>query len=489
MNNKRYQWIIYAIAVVIFITITVQFYWNYKEYQVNKSHLISEVQSSLDNAVETYYVNLTKSGIITYTSVDSLSSKKKIDTIIVKTRSRHGFRKKIDSTLQNIVKLEKDKPIFIKTPRKSSYPFYTKNKMIPKSIDSLISKVFISISKDSLNLNLLDTYLTEELQRKNININYALKFSDNGHFYSEKDSLKISSLYLENFPNKHIKTVSKSSFLPHRSKLELFFTNTTLELLKNSIISILLSLLLSASIIASVIYLLKTIYKQKQLAEVKNDLISNITHEFKTPIATIATVLEAMKNFNVLEDKEKSEKYVEMASSQTEKLHLMVEKLLETATLKQEEIELTKQPIIINQLLEKIVEKYKLLNTDKTFNFSNKNGDITINVDAFHFENAIANIIDNAIKYGGNTISTEQRKTTKGIEILIWDNGIGIPKNQKDKVFEQFYRIPTGNTHNIKGFGIGLYYAQKIIEKHHGDISIIYNNNNNTVFKIELLNE
>jgi two-component system phosphate regulon sensor histidine kinase PhoR len=246
---------------------------------------------------------------------------------------------------------------------------------------------------------------------------------------------------------------------------------------------------LSVSIIASLIYLLKTIYKQKQLAEVKNDLISNITHEFKTPIATIATALEAMKSFNALDDKIKSEKYISIAHSQVNKLDIMVEKILETATLNQEDLVLDMQPVDLTALIENVIEKYKFINTDKSFQFKNEIENPIVNVDRFHFENALGNIIDNAIKYGGNKITIQLNSTEKGIVILIKDNGNGIHKTQKDKVFEQFYRIPTGNTHNVKGFGIGLFYTKNIIEKHGGKVNIIYDKKNSTLFKIELLNE
>jgi two-component system phosphate regulon sensor histidine kinase PhoR len=237
------------------------------------------------------------------------------------------------------------------------------------------------------------------------------------------------------------------------------------------------------------LYLLKTIYKQKQLAEVKNDLINNITHEFKTPIATISTALEALKNFNALNDKEKSKKYILMANGQVEKLTIMVEKILETATLNHNSLVLTKQPVNITELIEHTIEKYNQINTSKTIHFEN-NGETTIlNVDKFHFENALGNIMDNALKYGGDSIFIELNSEKDMIQISIKDNGNGIPKSQKEKVFEQFYRIPTGNTHNVKGFGIGLYYTKSIIESHGGTIQISYDKNNNTVFKIELPNE
>ncbi|SDW41308.1 two-component system, OmpR family, phosphate regulon sensor histidine kinase PhoR [Lutibacter oricola] len=495
MNNKRYQWIIYIIASVIVVTIAVQVYWNYREYQLNKKHLISKVRQSLDSSVEDYFANITKSSFI-ITSNDSINSTAKNDTIKFRTKSRKLMFQKIDSTLLKLSEKDSTKVIFFgkgeSSPRKNEgkrFPYFKGPEHFTKNIDSIISKVIVSFSKDTLDLEKLNNHISKEFERQNIHVKYALKLKYKTWFGRGDPETKSQSLNLENFPKKHLTVTTKSHSLPHRSKLELYFTNSTVDILKESLISILLSFLLSASVIASIVYLLRTINKQKQLAEVKNDLISNITHEFKTPIATISTVLEAMRSFNVLEDKEKSEKYVGMATTQTKKLHLMVEKLLETASLKQEELKLSKEPFIVNELLESIVGKYKMLNPEKVFNFDNNNGDITINVDAFHFENAISNIIENAVKYGGDKIYTEQKKTNKGVEILIWDNGDGISKNQKDKVFEQFYRVSTGNTHNVKGFGIGLYYTKKIIEKHNGKISIVYNNKGETVFKIELLND
>jgi len=487
MDKKNYKWVVYFIGVTIFTTIAVQVYWNYREYELNKQNLISKVQQSLDNSVEAYFANITKSGIITFTSPNSKNSKDITDTIVVSTNSKWGLRKKVDSTLQNIAKLKNQKPLFINSQR--NHAFFTPNDVIPKNIDSLISKVFISISRDTLDLEKLDKYLSEELKRTNIGIDYALKYD---YFQWKSDDnfdKKTIDYKLENFPKKHLTVVSKSTYLPHRSHLELRFTNETAILLKNSFISILLSLILSISIIASLVYLLKTIYKQKQLAEVKNDLINNITHEFKTPIATISTALEAMKNFNALDDKVKAEKYISIANSQVANLNMMVEKILETAALNHQQLAINKQSTVLSTLIGKVVDNYKITAPEKTINFKNNIGDTVLKVDQFHFGNAIGNIIDNALKYGGKTMSVELNSLKNTVFITIQDSGNGIPRNQKDKIFEQFYRIPTGNTHNVKGFGIGLYYTKNIIEKHGGTISVVYDANNATQFKIALPNE
>ena len=234
--------------------------------------------------------------------------------------------------------------------------------------------------------------------------------------------------------------------------------------------------------------MLKIIKHQKQLAEVKNDLISNITHEFKTPIATISVAIESIKDFDIINDKDKTKKYLDMSGDQLSKLNLMVEKLLETATLDSDNLELNKEEINVTELLKSIVNKHQFELVDKTFPYISSDEDVLLNVDLFHIENAINNVIDNAIKYGGNEISAEIKQTADWVEISILDNGSSLIKANKDKLFEKFYRVSKGNTHDVKGFGIGLYYSKKIIEKHHGTIALDLSTNT-TCFKISLPNE
>lgn len=247
-------------------------------------------------------------------------------------------------------------------------------------------------------------------------------------------------------------------------------------------------MVLSLAVIASLFYLLQIINRQKELAEIKNDLISNITHEFKTPITTVSTAIEAIDNFNIIEDKEKTKRYLSISSLQLKKLHQMVEKLLETATLDSEKLLLKKEAINLIDLVEKTAKKYQPLAKNKEISFSSSSNDFTLEIDTFHFENAISNLIDNAIKYGGERIEINVNIVLNTIEISVADNGKGIEKSQQERIFDKFYRVPKGNTHDVKGFGIGLYYTQKIIEKHGGNIHLI-SNAKHTIFKINIPND
>ena len=163
----------------------------------------------------------------------------------------------------------------------------------------------------------------------------------------------------------------------------------------------------------------------------------------------------------------------------------MVEKLLETATLDSEKLLLKKEEVDVVSLVKLASLKDEFLSAQKNIEFNSTKDEFIIDIDPFHFENAIANLIDNAIKYGGDTIEVHVNFVLNTIEITIADNGNAIEKNQREKIFDKFYRIPKGNTHNVKGFGIGLYYTKKIIEKHGGEIRLLPNTTN-TIFKIIL---
>jgi two-component system phosphate regulon sensor histidine kinase PhoR len=189
----------------------------------------------------------------------------------------------------------------------------------------------------------------------------------------------------------------------------------------------------------------------------------------------------------VLEDKEKTKKYINMSTEQLGKLNIMVEKLLETATLDSDSLELNKESIDLVDLLNSLVIRYKIQFSEKEFNTSFKVESLLTKVDVFHFENALNNILDNAVKYGGSIISIDLVPKDKSVEILISDNGNTLNKTNKERIFEKFYRVPKGNTHDVKGFGIGLYYTKTIIDKHNGSI-VLDLNKNLTTFKITLPN-
>jgi two-component system phosphate regulon sensor histidine kinase PhoR len=462
MNDKRYRWILYTIVVVIVATISIQVYWNYKNYQANKQQLINDVQISLDKAVDDYYVNLAQENTLGF-SFEGVSNDKifkevaTFSTILGYVDEQNGRFKNIDSI--DITKIEgativrgfefdsmmvahpkAHKPISEDSIKAQINELKATQKDLDLSdIEMLTSKIVISINTDTLELKKIDSLLKNEFNRKNIGANGSLKFYKNNII--EDLSKKADSIFFSNkniLENTFLKTTSKSAFLPKDSTLELYFSDTTKDILKRSFAGILISTLLILAVISCLFYLLKIIKHQKQLAEVKNDLISNITHEFKTPIATIGVALESINSFNVIEDKEKTKKYINMSSEQLGKLNVMVEKLLETATLDSDNLQLNKESVDIVELLNDFVNRYKIQFSEKEFNTSFKVENLKVNIDVFHFENAINNILDNAVKYGGNIISIDLIPKAYMYDILVSDNGNSLTKASKDRIFEKF---------------------------------------------------
>ena len=507
MNAQRYRWILYTITGVIAATIVIQVYWNYKNYQTNKQQLINDVQTSLDSAVDDYYANLAEETTLGFAfegknpkdlleegsafskmleNIDQENGKfknlKSIDVSKIEGASVvRGL--KVDSMMEEHRRVNKTiSADSLKSQIKELKQ--TKQDLNLSNIEMLTSKIVISIKNDTLNLTKVDSLVNMELERKNIDVDYQLSFKKNTkEAISTETNIEIDSIA----PKKKLglKTFSKSTFLPENSLLSIEFTNETKTVLARSLGGILISTLLVLAVISCLFYLLKIIKQQKQLAEVKNDLISNITHEFKTPIATIGVALESISNFNVIDDKAKTKKYINMSTEQLSKLNIMVEKLLETATLDSDNLELNKEPTDLAAVLNSLINRYKIQYPSKEFKSNTNTENAVANVDGFHFENVLNNLLDNAVKYGGTIISVALKSDTKITQITISDNGNTLKKANKDRVFEKFYRVPKGNTHDVKGFGIGLYYVKSIVEKHNGSIDLNLNNSS-TTFKITL---
>ncbi|MCF1421533.1 sensor histidine kinase [Mangrovimonas futianensis] len=492
MNHSKYQIILYVIVLVIISTIGIQGYWNYKNYQSHRRQLVNDVQTSLDKAVDDYYTQLAEKTTFAFSFVnDTISSAdhehSKISSVLKhfdSTKSLLNFSKdsikgvkiytgySADSIMELAQSdLERKKDSLIQSNIKNNVQYL--------DIKKLTSKVMISINSDSISLDNLSHLVNKELNRKQLDITYQLSFKP-----KNQETKKAHVWNPNTLEPPYLETQSKSNFLPKGSQLTIQFSNISSILLKRMVLGILISLTLILGVIACLFYLLKVIRNQKQLAEVKNDLISNMTHEFKTPIATIGVALESLKDFNALNDQKRTESYLNISNQQLTKLHMMVEKLLETATLDSHDLELNLESTNINDLLLQLKQKHQL-QTNKTIHFSHPDEHIFALLDAFHFENAINNVLDNAIKYGGDIIKMTLSKENKRVLISISDDGKGISKLHKEHIFDKFYRVPQGNTHDVKGFGIGLFYTKTIIEKHHGSISLD-SNTKQTTFTISI---
>jgi len=236
------------------------------------------------------------------------------------------------------------------------------------------------------------------------------------------------------------------------------------------------SLLFTLIILAAFYLTIRTMLRQKKLGEIKNDFINNMTHEFKTPIATISLAVDAMRNEKVISDREKLGYFSGIIKEENQRMNRQVETILKASQLEKQEVDLNLKPVHVHEVIKDVVDNF-------TLQLENKQGKVELQLEAendlieadeVHFSNLVNNLVDNAVKYARDNvppvIKLATRSNGKHFTMRIEDNGIGMNRDTVKKVFERFYRAHTGNIHNVKGFGLGLSYVKTMVEAHHGDI-------------------
>ncbi len=248
----------------------------------------------------------------------------------------------------------------------------------------------------------------------------------------------------------------------------------TLAILRKMAGIIAASLILFFILAFSFWFLIHTMLKQKSLEEMKSDFTNNITHELKTPVAVAYAANDALLNFDAGNDPEKRREYLEISQGQLEKLEGMIEQILSMSMESRKTFELKRETIELEPLLQKLADQHTL-SAGKTCDIKvNVDSGLVLDADRFHLSNIVSNLIDNAIKYSGDSVHIDitAKATDEGVEIRVRDNGIGIAPEKQKHIFDKFYRVPTGNIHDVKGYGLGLYYAKTMVEKHGGTIEV-----------------
>lgn len=235
-------------------------------------------------------------------------------------------------------------------------------------------------------------------------------------------------------------------------------------------------------------YTLSVIIRQRQLSEVQKNFINNLTHELKTPISSIALSASVINDPKILENPKRLFEYARIIQDQNARLSKNVEKVLNLASLEKNRIHLKKEEIELKTFLEETCSIFRQSNTGQRANMDLDFGDQTpiIYADKFHFSNLITNILENAVKYcdGDPLIRIKLSVANKKLHLSFRDNGIGIPREHRKKIFKKFYRIPTGNVHNVKGFGLGLDYVFKIVKAHNWKIKVDENPKGGSIFTL-----
>jgi two-component system phosphate regulon sensor histidine kinase PhoR len=335
----------------------------------------------------------------------------------------------------------------------------------------------------------LDSLINAELEERGIKAEF--KYGVFNKLQQPEIILSKNAEFTENIRIEGYKTMLfPNDPIADPNFLRVWFPNQRRYLLSTMWLMLATSAVLLIVIMFLFSFSIRTIYRQKQLSDIKNDFINNMTHELKTPIATISLACEALHDPDMRKSERAMNTYVGMIRDENKRLGILVENVLRTSVFEQGEMKLRLQPINIHQTISQVI-------TNIQIQIQKRKGEIITHLDAshdvidgdqLHITNVIYNLIDNAIKYSEGIPMVEifTRDEMNGIAISFRDNGIGITKENQKKIFDKLYRVPTGNIHNVKGFGLGLSYVKGVVEMHGGAAEVESELKKGSTFTIHL---
>ncbi len=353
------------------------------------------------------------------------------------------------------------------------------NQLLERKSDSLFKEHIkvLSCRKDKLDVTdfveprLLDSLLNEEMSCMALgrNYNYAIYNRNNNRFvagnYVSYEAQLIDSPYQFSL---------NSLYKPGDYFFCIYFPNKTGIFIRQMGGWLLISIIFLIVLVFGFGYTIFSFLKQKKLSEMKNDFVNNMTHELKTPIATSSLAAEMLLRSEVMDNPGRVKKYAEVVLDESHRLQSQVEQVLQIAVLEDGQLKLKRKKSNVHELLMQVIETMDLRIKDSKISFVSDFSarQVMAYVDKVHMVNVFYNLLDNAIKYSPENpqISVSTRNTKKGLHIIFKDNGIGISYEHQKDVFKNLFRVPTGNLHEVRGFGLGLYYVKAIMDLHDGQI-------------------
>ena len=362
-----------------------------------------------------------------------------------------------------------------------------------KKINTFV-RDFLSIDyyakfEDRISKEDLETIVYQTLEKNefNNNVDYALMGLKGEIIYTNiEDSTTLKELEFTPYSAK----LFPNDFFNSEFVLHFLVKNETNSILKSMWSMLLLSILFLITIVTAFFYNISTIYKQKKLSIIKNDFINNMTHELKTPISTISLACEALIDEDLSKSEKNRKRFIKTIDEENQRLGGLVENVLQSATVEKQTLNLKKELLIIHSVIDKSIKNCALQVSNKSGiiikKFHAKN--TILEGDKTHLANVFSNLIDNALKYSSAIPEIEifSEDVINGVVIKIKDNGIGIAREHQTKIFDKLYRVPTGDIHDVKGFGLGLSYVKSIVEKHNGSIKVDSQLGDGSTFVIKL---
>jgi len=528
MKQRNIQLIILLISLALVGLVLTQLYWVKNAIVLKEQHFNQSVNDALNKVVNrfektstaariTHKLNFRKQGVRWLMPNDSLKSMAHItyDTVfdnhkmqlhnsnvqvkiyeeflsdsngvIVKKKRERQFNDDSlkERSFSNTSLWPNDSLHFTKMDTSDErYRWIThKSDVVNDIFDELVSINVYNDYKQKIDTTLLDSLVKDALTGKGIEASYQWGVLNNTIIKAPGNRKEIvDSKFRVNLTpdNIFIEPLYLAIHFPNQQN---YILNTLWLMLGGSASLILV-------LIFSFYYAISTILKQKKISEIKNDFIGNMTHEFKTPISTISLACEVLNDKSVSKTPERIDNYIKMIRDENKRLGVLVENVLQTAILDKGEFKLKVQEIDIHQVILQSISNIQL-QVDK------REGQIITQLsavkpivqgDKVHITNIIFNLVDNALKYTEKKphIEISTHDSSEGLSISIKDNGIGINKDNQKKIFDTLYRVPTGNVHNVKGFGLGLSYVKAVVGKHNGQIEVESEIGKGSTFKFHL---
>jgi len=504
-------------AIALLGLIGTQLYWINNAFSLRQKHFSQNVNEALNNVVHKMEkhtaaakiqrrLNFRKQGIRWL--LKSASAEKnnkgaiKIFEEVTTTDSSgtvtHQSRKKTlssdSSALAGMavrVNTNSDEPFVITQIDSSDDRFQwmlRQSDMVSDIFNELISINIYKGYEERVDSLLLDSVLKYELLNKGIAANYSFGVYNNFYQYFPGGTAPEQRHEIMNSSYK-VNLAPDNVFIPPKY-LSVYFPSERNYILQTMWVMLTGSGVLILALVFAFYFTVSTILKQKKLSEIKNDFINNMTHELKTPISTVSLACEALGDSSVEKTKEKSERYVNVIKEENQRLGLLVENILQTAILDKGQFKLRLQEVDAHEIIDRVISNIRLQvekREGKIF-LETRAEQSVLEADRVHLANIIYNLVDNALKYSEKNpeIKISTANLNGGIEISVSDNGTGISKENQKKIFETFYRVPAGNIHNVKGFGLGLSYVKAAAEKHGGSIKIESETESGSTFKVFL---
>ena len=513
MSKRIFVLLLVLMSVSLIGIIFIQYFFilknyeeNNKQFSINVNYVLEETTSDVERNEFRKYVRIFRDLIANeaLVDVDTLSIQNLIiidenpekretiiykngvieeNLIIPKTKSYYDDIIDVISDRENIsikrLSNQREEKVFSNRrieDNLSPEQFLLKVGKISKSKEVLFESAYNDISKRNPieerigDINKFEKIIERNLERMNINLDFEYAIFD-------LDSItKISSEKFDLSNQSYSSLIFKDENDLSNYSLKVAFPGRTPFLLGSLVSVIITSIIFTSIIIIAYVTTILLLLRQRQISQIKTDFINNMTHEFKTPIATINLALSAIKNPKTIVNKEKVKKYLQMIYDENNRMHDQVENVLMISHLERNQLNIEKTKQDINEIIDLAISHVSLI-------VENNNGNIITEKDAdnsmvigneTHLINVMVNILDNAIKYNDNSPEIFIKTLNIGSRILIEikDNGIGMSKAVQSKIFEKFYRKQTGNLHDVKGHGLGLAYVKKIIAFHNGNITV-----------------